>query len=78
MLFIKCGVTASQTVTLPAAPVTNQYISFRVIKGSGTVVIQGNGKQFYANNQIASVSSVTLNNSQAFNIFYTGVEWVEY
>jgi hypothetical protein len=79
MLFIKCGVTATQTITLPAAPPTNQYISFRVIKGAGgTVVIQGNGKQIYPNNSITNVASVTLNNSQAFNIFYDSVEWVEY
>lgn len=79
MLFIKCGVTAVQTVTLPVSPPTNQYISFRCIKGAGgTVSVAGNGKQIYANNGITSASSVTLNNSQSFKIFYDGVEWVEY
>lgn len=79
MLFIKCGVTATQTVTLPAAPPTNQYITFRVIKGAGgTVTVQGNGKNIYANNQIASAASATLNNSQSFKIYYNGIEWTEY
>ena len=82
MLFVKCGVTASQTITLPAAPKVNQYITFRVIKGSGGTVTINSGStpstNIYQNTSITAVSSVILANSWAFNIYFDGTQWMEH